>query len=116
MNGKRARAIRSYTNSRAEYRAGKHFFTRLGTFRAQAPAEVKERFKRPMAVAGRGITIGPLRMAFEICRRKGLGYRMIRDAVPAGYARGPRHESLDRLFGRLPGPVIRSTIAKLKAI
>lgn len=116
MNGKRARIIRSITSDRTEYRAGKRYYINLGTSRAQAPAEIKERRRQPMSVASKAQDFHPLRHAFEICRRNGMSHKRIRNALPVGYAHGVRHESLDRLFGRLPGPVIRATLANLEAM
>lgn len=115
MNGKRVKAIRFLAGERREYRAAKRYYTHLGLSRSQNPAPVVERYRYPMAVAESPSTDGPLRRAFVLANRSTA---LIRNAIPFYWLRFNlvRHESLDRLFGRMPGPVIRQTLINLKAL
>jgi hypothetical protein len=115
MNGKRARAIRAITKGRQAYRAGKRLYTHLGQSKSQNPTPVAERYRPPMAVAESPGTDGPLRRAFVLTYRNTA---LIRNAIPFDWLRFNlvRHESLDRLFGRMPGPVIRQTLINLETL
>lgn len=124
----RAKAIRSITASRKEYRAAKRYYTHLGTSRAQAPAPTIERTHKA-SVHNASKPIG-WKMEPPILHKP--VYSLHRVAKGSGAAAGwalrsalrelrpgmqlPRHTSVDRIAGSIPSHLLQSAVRRAQEI